>query len=272
MSEVSNKAGRPKKEVRECICGYAPLQMCNLKRHKAVCRVVREHDEESRVALLEAREQDRITSLEQQLSTKDQQMKEQQEMMKEQLAAKDQQLVAKDQQLATKDKQIEQLLKRPRTSVTTHNTQLVVNSNVNCFGKETVDHISDETFRELLKHPDTSIAKVVALQRSIPENMNVVIPNVRERRWLVVTEEAGEKKWRSMEKHEVLQEMWDNGSFLLEGIADEEVASDMRWIRWLDKLRGSQDENGKLYRDQIDLVENSILDQRADEKASAIGL
>ena len=38
-------------------------------------------------------------------------------------------------------------------------------NNVNCFGRESLNHISDAKYQELLRDPETSVAKVVALQR-----------------------------------------------------------------------------------------------------------
>ena len=163
-------------------------------------------------------------------------------------------------QLAAKDRQIEQLIKRPRT-VNNHN-RFIVNNNVNCFGKETLNHISDSKYQELLRDPETSVAKIVALQRSIAENENITVPNVRERRWLVVEEEDGEKQWRSRDKGIVLEQMWESGTCLLEGEVDEESACGVRWNRWAEQVRASQADRGRLYREQLDMVEHSVLDSR----------
>ena len=167
-------------------------------------------------------------------------------------------------QLATKDNQINQLIKRPRTSYV-QNNRFIVNNNVNCFGKESLNHIDGGDIQQLLKNPETSIAQVVALQRTVPENVNVVIPNVRERRWLVVEEEGGEKRWKSKDKKDVLEQLWESGTIILESEVDDATATGARWSRWVDKVR--QSDRGKLYRDQMDLVENSILDSRADTKS-----
>lgn len=178
--------------------------------------------------------------------------------MERQLADTKEQLVAKDRQIAEKDEQIKQLIKRPRT--VTNNNRFVVNNNVNCFGRESIEHISEKSYQELLRDPETSVAKVVALQRAIPENENVVVPNIRERRWLVVEEESGEKQWKSKDKNQVLEQLWESSTCLLEGEADEETAVGARWYKWADKVRSGHD--GKLYREQLDMVEHCILDRR----------
>ena len=187
------------------------------------------------------------------------------EQLRERVASLEAQVVVKDkqmaEQLAAKDRQIEQLIKRPRT--VTNNNRFVVNSNVNCFGRESLDHIPDSKYQELLRDPETSVAKVVALQRSVAENENVTVPNVRERRWLVVVEENGEKQWKSKDKSVVLEEMWESGTCLLEGEADEETPLGARWSRWADRVRSAMDGGGgKLYREQLDMVEHCILDRR----------
>jgi hypothetical protein len=166
----------------------------------------------------------------------------------------EQQLAVKDKQLAAKDRQIEQLIKRPRIT----NNRFILNNNVNSFGRESLEHIAEAQYQELLRDPETSVAKVVALQRAVPENENVVIPNVRERRWLVVEEDGGEKQWKSKDKGVVLEQMWESSTCLLEGEADEETSVGARWSRWADKVRSGRD--GKLYREQLDMVEHCILD------------
>ena len=184
------------------------------------------------------------------------QLRERVTLLEQQLAVKDEQLAIKDRQMSEKDEQIKQLIKRPKT-INNHN-RFVVNNNVNCFGRESLEHITEATYQELLRDPETSVAKVVALQRMIPENENVVIPNVRERRWLVVEEEGGEKQWRNKDKGVVLEQMWESSTCLLEGEADEETPVGARWSRWADKVRSGVD--GRLYREQLDMVEHCILD------------
>jgi hypothetical protein len=212
--------------------------MSNLRRHFAVCGVANKTNESDYMAANNAEIQ----------------------RLSQQLAVKDEQLAIKDRQMAAKDRQIEQLIKRPRT--VTNNNRFVVNNSVNCFGRETIDHISDAKYQELLRDPETSVAKVLALQRAVPENENVTVPNVRERRWLVVEEEDGEKHWKSKDKGQVLEQMWESSTCLLEGEADEETAVGARWTRWADRVRSDVEGGGKLYREQLDMVEHCILDSR----------
>lgn len=209
---------------RHCNCGYSTRNRSDFSKHKRFCNKVITASDGEKDQLRE-----RVTLLE--------------------------------KQLAVKDEQIKQLIKRPRT-ITNHN-RFVVNSNVNCFGRETLCHIPDAKYQELLRDPETSVAKVVALQRAVPENENVTVPNVRERRWLVVEEEDGEKQWKSKDKTQVLEQIWESGTCLLEGEADEKTSVGARWSRWADRVRSSMDcGGGKLYREQLDMVEHCILDRR----------
>ena len=206
-----------------CECGYETKRKSSMSVHQAVCKQL-------------ARQREDIL-----------------------LQEKDVRIRHLEEQLSVKDKQIEQLIKRPRT---VNNNRFIVNANVNCFGKESLDHISMSKFQELLRDPESSVARVVAIQREAAENVNVVIPNVRERRWLVIEEDGGEKQWRSRDKVNVLEQLWESGSFLLEGEVDEATAIGARWSAWVDKVRQSQDDRGKIYREQLDMVENCLLDTR----------
>ena len=222
------------KEAKKCECGYRTIDRSSWSRHSRTCK--------SRQIVDNEKEQlrQRVASLE------------------AQVAVDREQLAVKDEQITVKDEQIKQLIKRPRT--VTNNNRFVLNNNVNCFGRESLEHIPDAKYQELLRDPETSVAKVVALQRSVPENENVAVPNVRERRWLVVEEEGGEKQWRSKDKGHVLEQIWESSTCLLEGEADEETPVGARWSRWADKVRSSVD--NKLYREQLDMVEHCILDDQ----------
>ena len=231
------------RDNRVCACGYSTLDTSNWSKHSRICKQnTRNEVEGNRIAEKNA-EIERLTK---------------------QLVVKDEQLAVKDKQMAEKDEQIKQLIKRPRT--VTNNNRFLVNSNVNCFGRETLCHIPDAKYQELLRDPETSVAKVVALQRAIAENENVAVPNLRERRWLVVEEEDGEKQWKSKDKGQVLEQIWESGTCLLEGEADEETPVGARWSRWADRVRSSMDSGGgKLYREQLEMVEHCILDRRHKE-------
>lgn len=221
--------GRPKLEPRVCVCGYTTSRKDHMDKHSSICKEKNKANDAK---------DELIASLKQQLADQNKQMTD---------------------QLAAKDKQIEQLIKRPRVQ---NNKFHIINNNLNCFGRESLDHITADKYIEFIRDPETSVAKVVAALHSVPENDNVAIPNIREKRWLVMDDDDGEKRWKSRDKTQVLEQLWERNALLLECEVDEETKSGERWNRWVNSVRASQGANSKLYREQLDLVENSILDQR----------
>lgn len=218
--------GRPKSAPHVCTCGFSTKRKSNMERHLVIC---------TKTYTQKCIDNDRV---------------------------KDELIATLKQQLETKDKQIEQLIKRHRVQ---NNKFHIVNNNLNCFGRESLDHISSGKYTEFINDPETSVAKVVAALRSVPENDNVVIPNIREKRWLVMDYDDGEKRWKSRDKLQVLEELWEQNALLLETEVNDDTKSGERWNRWVKSVRASQDgKDTKLYKEQLDLVENSILDQRAE--------
>ena len=63
--------GRPRLSIRTCECGYAPSHMSHLKRHIAVCKVLRMNNESDYVAAKNAE----IERLSQQLAEKDERIR-----------------------------------------------------------------------------------------------------------------------------------------------------------------------------------------------------
>jgi hypothetical protein len=198
---------------------------------------------------------ERIKSLEQQLLAKDEQLKAKDEQLQQQLAAKDEQLQAKD-------RQIEELLKRPRTVTnTTNHNRYVVEQHVNVFGKESIDHISDEQLQQLLHEPSTAVARLVRLKLQAPENQNVRVPNKRERVVEVVTDEEGQKRWKSVDRDGVLERLWDDNGLLLENEADEEDGgTGAKFVRHQERVRESQDKGGRLYKEQLAQIHTTLAD------------
>jgi len=178
---------------------------------------------------------------------------------REQLQAKDAQM---KEQLEAKDRQIEELLKRPRTvNNTTNHNRYVVEHNVNVFGKESIDHISDEQLQQLLQEPSTAVARLVRLKLQAPENQNVRVPNKRERLVEVVTDEEGQKRWKSVDRDGVLERLWDDNGLLLENEADEEDGgTGLKFVRHQERVRQSQDQNGRLYKEQLGQIHSTLAD------------
>ena len=134
------------KEARECECGFRTLHPSNWCTHRKRCPQV-PNEKDARIADLE-NDKLQLTS---QLTAKD-------EQMAAQLAAKDQQMAAKDEQmaaqLAAKDRQIDELIKAAKKPRMVHNTtKYVVHQHVNCFGNESVEHITGQEMRKLMADP-----------------------------------------------------------------------------------------------------------------------
>lgn len=243
------------REPRVCPCGYETTSRSRWCAHIKICK------EQSTEHSAENELRERVRSLEQQLSTKD-----------EQLVAKDEQLSATrrqmQEQLAAKDKQIDELLraareerKRPRTVNNTSNKNYNVNQQINVFGKESLAHLTEAKLQELLSDPDTSVARLVTLKHSVEENQNVRVPNRREK-WVQILKQTsdGKKVWELVPKHDILTEIVETNAMLLEGEADESTAPGLRFSQWHERLLQSQDSDGKMFREQMDMVHNTLVE------------
>ena len=229
--------GRPRID-RRCECGYTSGNGGNFHRHQRTCSV---HNGRDVLTLLDEKDQ-RIAALEHQLD------------------------LVRDQ-LLTKDKQIDELLqaakeerKRPRT-VNNLNTTTNVNNQINVFGKESLAHITEAKLQELLSDPHMSVARLVTLRHAVEENQNLKVPNAREKWVQVLTEdEYGNREWQSVPKGDILSEIVETNAMLLEGEADESTVPGARYSQWHDQLRDSQQQHGRMFKDQMDLVHKVIVE------------
>jgi hypothetical protein len=224
------------KEPRLCDCGYVTSFSSAWSAHKKRCKLVTTGDQQL-------------------IST-----------LKEQLAAKDQQLAAKDQhyqkELAAKDRQIEQLIKKPRTVNNTTNNRYIVQQNVNVFGKESTNHISQEQIRALLADPVNAVPQFIKLKhRRAPDgvNNNIRVPNQKRAIYqVVVPGEEGEKEWENKAKGEVLEQLYDDNSGQLEAEADEETSIGVNFLDHQDRVKASAADDGRLYKEQLDKIHNVV--------------
>jgi len=228
------------KEARVCGCGYETIVMQNWSKHKRSCKLVTTGDQQL------------ISTLKEQLATKDQQMREQ-------LAAKDQHY---QKELAAKDRQIEQLIKKPRTVNHTTNNRYIVQQNVNVFGKESTDHISQDQIRALLADPVNAVPQFIKLKhRRAPDgvNNNIRVPNQKRAIYqVVVPGEEGEKEWENKAKGEVLEQLYDDNSGQLEAEADEETTVGVNFLDHQDRVKASAGDDGRLYKEQLDKIHNVV--------------
>ena len=213
------------KDPRVCACGYTSIDASNWSKHKKRCELVITGDKE------------RIASLE-----KD----------KEDLK----------QLLATKDRQIEELIKvakKPRTVHNTTNNKFLVEQHINAFGKESVNHISQQQIQALLADPVNAVPQFIKLKhRKAPGgvNQNLRVPNQKRAIYQVVVPGDEGKEWENKSKGEVLEQLYDDNSGQLEAEADEETRVGSQFLDHQEKIRASESggDGGRKYKEQLDKI------------------
>ena len=100
------------------------------------------------------------------------------------------------------------------TNNTTNNNTINNTNNVtivlNCFGKESLEHITPQYLKQLIGGPFTSTSEIIKrihFDVDHPENSNVKIPNKK----LPWAEVYSDDKWMMKKKKEVLEGMVDKG-------------------------------------------------------------
>jgi len=252
------------KEPRQCICGYATTDPGNWCRHGKTCK--------SDSSPLTNEKDARIASLESQLAAKDEQMaarEKDKDQLITQLATKDEQMARDKQdlkeQLAAKDRQIDELIKaakKPKTIHNTTNNKYVVEQHVNCFGKESVEHISEQQIQRLLADPANAVPQYIKLKHQRAPggvNKNVRIPNQKRAMYqVVVPGPEGEKEWEHQAKGDVLEQLYDENSIQLEAEVDEDTRVGSMFLNHQDKVResanGNSGDGGKRYSEQLNKI------------------
>jgi len=234
------------KEPRVCACGYTTKRMSCWSTHKKSCKSVKS-DKDTLIEQMKQQLEKKDQQMKQQLEAKDQQMKEQ--------------LAAKDEQITAKDRQIEQLIKRPRTVNNTTNNKIVVEQHINAFGKESIDHISQQQIQALLADPVNAVPQYIKLKhRKAPGgvNQNLRIPNQKRAIYQVVVSEGEEKEWENKSKGEILEQLYDDNSGQLEAEADEETRVGSEFLDHQERVKLSVggDDGGRRYKEQLDKIHN----------------
>jgi hypothetical protein len=232
------------KEPRICECGYSTSHRGNWHTHKKNhCKFVKQQIVQG--------ENSRVASLEKQLEAKDQQMKQQ-------LTAKDEHY---QKELAAKDEQIKELIKRPR--VVNNTTNNYVDASINCYGKESVDHITSQQIQALLTNPSTAVPELIKLKhKRVASNQNVRCPNKKRATYQVVVPDedggGGNKQWENRPKGDVLEDLYDVNASHLEAEADEETRTGLTFLNHQDKVKESSgseaSDGGRLYHNQLDKI------------------
>ena len=225
------------KQPRVCECGYTTSYTGNWCTHKKSCK---------HKALKKSEEANELNAL------------------KARIEEKDARINQMEVQIAAKDKQIDELIKRPRTTVTNNNTtnnnRYVVEQNINVFGKESISHITPAQIRSLLADPVNAVPQFIKLKyRRAPGgvNNNVRIPNQKRAIYqVVVVGEDGEKQWENQAKGDVLEQLYDDNSGELEIEADEDTREGLRFLNHQDKVKesASGSDGGRRYKEQLDKI------------------
>jgi hypothetical protein len=214
-------------EPRTCTCGYKTTDPSNWGRHKKTCPLV-PNEKDARIASLE---NDKI-----QLTS----------------------------QLAAKDRQIDELIKaakKPRT-VNNTTTKYVVHQHVNCFGNESVAHITGQEMQKLMADPTNAVPQYIKLKHLRAPggvNRNVRVPNQKRAMYQVVVEGPdGEKEWEHQARGDVLEKLYDEGSIQLEAEADEDTRVGFMFMDHQEKVRdsanGKSGDGGRRYKEQLDKI------------------
>ena len=218
------------KEARKCVCGYTTLNIGNWCTHKKSCHLVL-NDKDARIASLERDKEE----------------------LKEQLQT----------QLAAKDRQIDELIKAAKKPRTINNTtKYVVEQHINCFGNESVDHISEREIQRLLADPPNAVPQFIKLKHNRAPggvNRNVRVPNQKRAIYqVVVPGEDGGKEWEHQAKCDVLEQLYDENSIQLEAQADEDTRVGSMFLNHQDKVResanGNTGDGGRRYKEQLDKI------------------
>jgi hypothetical protein len=144
-------------------------------------------------------------------------------------------------------KQIEILLTKVGDT-TINNTQ---NIQLNSYGKEDLEHITDTMKTQLLRLPYGMIPKMIEavhFNEDKPENKNIVLPNKKDNKIKVYSE----NKWIYKDKDELLHDLIDGKYFILDNYYDSviENLSNSNKLNY-EKFRTFFDENDKLLHDQL---------------------
>ena len=146
-------------------------------------------------------------------------------------------------------KQIEILLdKVGDTTINNNNTQ---NIQLNSYGKEDLNHITDSMKTQMLKIPYGMIPKMIEavhFNNDKPENKNIAFTNKKDNKIKVYTND----KWIFKDKEEILTDLIDGKYFILDTHYDNVVENlNKTYKTSYEKFRTFYDENDKILHDQL---------------------
>ena len=216
-----------------CTCKYTTQNTSNFKKHLEYYQQKGEESAHKRQKVEEQR-QSEVDFLRSQLLERDRQINE-----------KDKQLTEKEKQLAEKDKYIQKLQKRPT---------VVVDNSINIFGKESLSHITPEQIDQILADPENAVPQFIKIKHSLPCNQNVRCINKKDGIYQITVGEGEDIKWENIPKGEVLEQMYETNSSILEGQASHE--EHLPFYDHQDKINASIEgkDKRKAYQRQLDKI------------------
>tara|TARA_E500000178_G_C17018667_1_gene754279 strand:+ start:1092 stop:1952 length:861 start_codon:yes stop_codon:yes gene_type:complete len=129
--------------------------------------------------------------------------------------------------------------------------------NINTFGKENLDYLTEKVFLKLLNTPFNAIPKLIELKHfnpKHPENNNVKITNIHDKYAKVYKD----KNWITTHKKEVINDMIDNG------FADFEEFRDLNEDELAEKVREKYKLMEKFYNKQNKQLQEQVLMKSVD--------
>lgn len=142
----------------------------------------------------------------------------------------------------------------------TINNNITNNIVLNSYGQEDLTHITDSILTQLIKGPGmmiSNLAKLIHFNDEKPENMNVYIPNKRDKYVQIYRDD----KWNLETKKEAIPDMVDKSYYILDTHYDAiKHTLDNFTKKNFQVIQGAFDSNNKkIIREQCNLVELGML-------------
>jgi len=216
---IHNKARQNIEEYKyKCTCGKQYLHLSNLSTHKRRCSIIQDDKQSYNVEQTE--DADKTTLIDILLKERQQFEKEKQELLEQFEKEKlEKQELQKQVELEKQNVETEKLRN------TIHNGNNINNDNlniqINAFGCENLEHITDAFKLKCVKQIYKSIPEMVIkihFNTKYPENHNVKIPNKKLPYASIMTTD---NKWKTVNKNGAVSSMVDKSFNILEDTYEE---------------------------------------------------
>ena len=143
------------------------------------------------------------------------------ELMSKQMEQQNKQIQEMKQQHT---KEIEKLLEKVGNTTNIENQQNNITININNYGKENLDYITDDYLSKLLKIPYGSVPKLIKhihFNPAHPENHNIKITNKK----LPYASVFNNDKWEVQDKKRVIEDMVDKSYNMIDSCYEDGTAN-----------------------------------------------